>query len=121
MSKRNKPSTTKANRGLQTVNLGQLIAGATDQSTGQFLYANHAQFAVTDKEVYIDLYFVGLSPNSYTQAEARFLQRVIIPHALAKGFATGLANAVANYETGEGVIFPNQRQPSLDDKVTIWP
>lgn len=95
------------------------MSNAVDGSPGQNLYANHAQFVISDKEVLIDLYFVGFSYNA--KVEAVFLQRVVIPHTLAKGFATGLANAIASYESGQGVILPNQRQPLSDDKITIWP
>jgi hypothetical protein len=119
MSKRSKSGFSQPDPRVETINIGQLIAKAVDRSPGKFLYANHAQFVVSDKEVSIDLFFVGLSHAS--EVEAVFLQRIVIPHALAKGFATGLANAIASFEAGQGVILPNQRQPFPDDKITIWP
>src|SRR4030067_1929474 len=101
MAKRNKSKSVQLEQGTQTVNLVELIENAVDRSSGQYLYANHAQFTVTDKEVNLDFYFVGVSPTA--TIEASFTQRIVIPHALAKGFATGLANAIASYEAGQGV------------------
>ena len=123
MSKKNKPKIPtikpKVTALNQVVSVASLINKAVDKSSGVPLYANHAQFLITDKEICIDLYFMGLTHQA--KAEAVFLQRVVIPLVLGKGFATGLANAIASYESGESVIIENKRPPSSDDKVTIWP
>ncbi len=123
MTRKNKPRTTipqaKPTTVTQVVNAQSLISKALDKSTGLPLYANHAQFLMSDKEISIDFYFMGLSHQG--KAEAVFLQRIVVPLVLGKGFATGLANAIANYELGENVILPNSRSPFPEDKITIWP
>ncbi len=122
MSKRNKLSTisqTRPTAVTQMVNAQSLVSKAIDKSTGLPIYANHAQFLMTDKEICIDFYFIGLSHQS--KIEAIFTQRIIVPLVLGKGFATGLANAIANYELGENVTLPNLRSPFPEDKITIWP
>lgn len=118
MAKRNKSKRSSLVQGVQTLNISTLISKAIDRSSGQYLYANHAQFTVTDKEINLDFYFVGVSPTS--EIEASFIQRIVIPHVLGKGFTTGLANAIASFESGQNIILPNQRQPLPDDKITIW-
>ncbi|RJP48347.1 MAG: DUF3467 domain-containing protein [Anaerolineaceae bacterium] len=102
----------------QTVNIRDLISKSVDKSTGHSIYANHAQFLVTDKEIYIDFYFVGRSHQE--KIEATFVQRIIIPLSLGKGVAEGLANAIANFEVGENITLPNSRPTQPEDKITIW-
>lgn len=123
MSKKNKTRTiipqAKSTAVTQVVNAQSLVSKAIDKSTGVPLYANHAQFLMTDKEISIDFYFIGLSHQA--KVEAIFVQRIVVPLVLGKGFATGLANAIANYELGVNVTLPNLRSPFPEDKITIWP
>lgn len=84
------------------------------------IYVNHAQFAVSGNEVFVDLYFISPNPGDPHAVTAAFKQRIILPHTIVKGFATAMANSVARFELETNIVLPNQREQQPDDKITIW-
>lgn len=102
------------------VDIKSFLANSSDKRSEIALYANHAQLAVTANDMIMDLYILGPTPGYPDRPEATLVQRVVIPHALAKGLATALANLVAAYERGTGNILPLNRTPDADDTIEIW-
>ncbi len=121
-----KQATTKTGRTIpQATNQGEVqIAPALSKAgppQNPPIYVNHALFTMTTHEVIIDLYKLSPVPNSNPpKAEAEYVQRIYLPHSLAKGFVTGLANVIGSYEKDNNQQIINNRNPSEDDNVVIW-
>lgn len=84
-------------------------------------YINHAQFTMTTYEFIMELYkLTPITTNVPPKVEAELIQRVFIPHTLAKGFVTAMANVIDSYEREHNVTLQNNRNPSPDDTLEIW-
>jgi hypothetical protein len=105
------------------VNLADILEKAVDSSSPP-VYANHAQFGigVNGNEIVIDFYRIEHKPgvSSQPSVSAIFLQRIIIPVGLGKGFVVGLANLIDGFERTTGITIPNQRKPNPDDTMGLW-
>jgi hypothetical protein len=102
------------------ISTAPIIEKAKDLREFPVVYANHAQFSVNPNEIFIDLYRLEPEPSDTSNVQAFLIQRVVIPLGLAKGFATGLANAVAVLEKTLGIKLPLHRTPDPDDTIKIW-
>ncbi len=112
---------TKEEPEKREVSIKEVLATAT-LSENPDIYANHAQFLVTNSEIIIDLY--KLSPdvrvNKKLKVTATRIQRLILPHSLGKGFVEGLANAIASFQDNQGVELVNSRGKDPSDRIKVW-
>lgn len=113
--------TEEQNKDVQSYTLEEILANA---SKGDYvdIYANHAQFVVTDNEIVIDLFKLSPEnkPENQPQVDAVRVQRILLPHSLGKGFVNALANAIVMYEENSGNHLPNNRGRRDTDKVNVW-
>jgi len=84
------------------------------------VYANHAQISMTNNEIFLDFFRIDPLVEGGVSVEAVHVNRVIIPHSLGKGFATAIANVIAQYEEDHGTKVPNFRVPEGSEKIKIW-
>ncbi len=103
------------------VSIKEVLATATVSETPD-IYANHAQFLVTNSEIIIDLYKLSpdLRASKKLKVNAMRVQRVIVPHSLGKGFVEGLANAIASFQDNQGVELVNSREKDPSDRIKVW-
>lgn len=101
------------------VNIPDLIRKATDKS-GVPIYANHAQFSIGANEINIDLYQLGNNPIQLGKPQAIFVQRIVIPFSLVKGFVSALANIVKRFERDTGITIENTRPKDSEDILDVW-
>ena len=106
-------------RKLPEITIPEIIANS-EHPAHPDLYANHAQIMVSGNEVFIDFYYLSPVPGKINAIGSVFQQRLIMPHAIVKGFATALANAITGFEVDTHSSFPNTREPQPDDKIVIW-
>ena len=83
------------------------LAQASMNETQMSVYANHVQFSSNRTEVIIDLFFIGPDPLAPTKLKANYLQRVVIPGALAKGFVSAMAKTIPNLD--------ESHEPKIDE------
>lgn len=105
-----------------TLSIDQIIENSDIKDLDIGLFANHARFHIGNTEIILDFYRLspegaGIESGNY---KATLLQRVLIPLSLGKGFATGLANAIASFETGTGKSLPLDRPTQETDEIEIW-
>ncbi len=84
------------------------------------LYANHVRFQANANEFLMDLYNVAPLPGKDNRISLKLLQRVAVPHHLAKGFVTAFANVIAFWEEADGITLLNQREIHETDRIVIW-
>lgn len=101
------------------VDIPQLLRRAQDKS-GIPLFANHVQFSFGMQEIALDFYLLGTDTKEQGKPQAVFLQRIIIPLWLSKGFANAMANLIRRFEKDTGTTIPNSRERQPDDLVDIW-
>src|SRR5215213_10323930 len=106
MAKRRHPQGQVIGPGVRTINALSLTANAKDLRETPFIYANHAQFSINPNEVFMDFYNLQPEANDPSNVQALFIQRVVLPIGLAKGFATGLSNLIASYEKAMDINVP---------------
>jgi hypothetical protein len=75
---------------------------------------------VNPNEIFIDFYHLQPTPGDPSNVQGLFIERVVLPIGLGKGFTTGLANLIAGYEKALGVVVPNNREPEPSDTIKIW-
>lgn len=100
--------------------IGTVLANIKDHKDAPRIYANHAQFGINLNEIFIDFYRIEPDPADGTRPVGTFLQRVIVPIGLGKGFASGMANLVDGFEKATGMEVPNNRKRFEDDTIDIW-
>jgi hypothetical protein len=109
--------TEEKEQSLDQVDIRNLVKNCDDFPNK--VYANYAEFSISNAEVFIDFYLINPTPgNQSLKVDA--VTRVTVPHHLIKGFVSGLANMVALHEERTDVQLPNSREPREDDKVKIW-
>lgn len=120
MAKRKHSQDQFPKKGPRQVDVRPFLVNAKDERERATLYANHAQLSITPNEIIVDLFVLAPIPGQAEKPEATLVQRVVIPHGLAKGLATALANLVAGYERETGKLIPFNRTPDPDDVIEIW-
>jgi hypothetical protein len=120
MAKRNHPQQQRPSEQVQALNTRTLILNAKDDRPAPTVYANHAQFSMGENELYLDFYRIEPEPADPRNVQAFLVQRVAIPHGLAKGLATAVANLVAGFENALGIAIPLNRTPDPNDLIKIW-
>jgi hypothetical protein len=118
MAKRSHPPKTIEEKSIE-ITIRDLIKNSIDKSSPT-IYANHAQFGMTGNEIFVDFYRLEPNPGVTPTPSAYFVQRIIIPVSLGKGFAVGLANLIDGFERSSGIAIPNNRAPDPQDTIRIW-
>lgn len=112
-------------RKTQNVPISEILDKSSPEPENPDLYINHAQFIVTNQEIFIEFYYIvptqATDSANHMLAKANLKQRIVLPLSLGKGLVSGLANAIAEYEADNQVTLPNNRDRSETDKLTIWP
>jgi hypothetical protein len=102
------------------ISINEVITKAQKREGEQDIYANHAQVAITNNEIFIDFYYVAPDIGKVISAKATHVQRMIIPLSLGKGLASAIANTVATFEAENSTSLPNYRGIQEGDKIKIW-
>lgn len=92
MPKRSSPNASTG------IDISKIIARASKDKSLPDIYANHAQFTASKQEFIIDLFRIAPDPIDLQKLQANFLQRIIIPTAMAKGFVTAMAMGLEKFE-----------------------
>lgn len=106
--------------GTETFSIDTLFNAATVKESESGVYANHARFSITGNEIVVDFYLISSAFKKGEKPKSIHVKRVLLPVGLGKGFATGLANAIANFENTTGIEIPNQRDKLENDVIEIW-
>ncbi|MDP2965234.1 MAG: hypothetical protein Q8N39_04240 [Pelolinea sp.] len=108
------------NDSLKKVAVPEIIANANVHFCGT-VYSNHAQFVIINNELFLDFYLIEPAKPEYTGTPAATLvSRIAVPIGMAKGIATGLANAIDRSEKSLKIKIPNQRGKHPGDSIEIW-
>lgn len=102
---------------LAPIDITDLIAKTKEMPEG--IYANFAQFLISNHEVFLDFYHVSPKPGG-AGLNVQSAQRIIIPLSLAKGTVEALANVIADFEADHGIELINSREPAESDRIHIW-
>lgn len=102
------------------LDLTDIITKAVSIQTGSDIYSNHAQIVMSSNELLIDFYQISPSIGKQSNAEAKHIQRVILPHSLVKGFVSAIANTIADFEEKMNINLVDNRGYKEDDKLSIW-
>lgn len=85
------------------------------------VYANYAQFAVSNDELFMDFYFLEPPKPDYVgKPNATLVSRVAVPLTLSKGITTALANVIDQHEQITKSKIKNNRTKQPTDTITIW-
>ena len=110
----------KMSEPLKKVAIPDIISTANVNLCGT-VYSNHAQFVIINNELFLDFYFIEPSKPEYKDTPmATLVSRIAVPVGMAKGIATGLANAIDNHEKILKLTIPNQRGKQPGDGIEIW-
>lgn len=99
----------------------ELLGKTTDTPKNPDVYSNYVQFLITQNELFIDLYYISPTNAFNPTPRAEFTQRIVLPHSLAKGFVTAMANAIDVFEKDTETEIPNKREKVDTENIIIWP
>ncbi len=102
------------------LNLQEIIANTEIENAPPPIYANHAEFSINPHDIVIDFIRIEPTRSGTGKIQAVLVQRIMIPLGLGKGFATGLANLIAGFESALGVKIPSHRSRMKEDTIEIW-
>lgn len=106
---------------LKHFSIDDFIEDADTSRAGPPNYANHIRFNVSENELIINFYQVIPSATGDPEKiDVSLVQRIVLPVASAKGFASGLVNLILNTQEAFQREFPNQREQNEADKVDLW-
>jgi hypothetical protein len=109
----------KSDQNRREISLTEILANSKINDIPD-IYANHAQFVVTQSEIIIDLFKISPDSNSDIGVNAIRIQRIFLPHSIGKGFVEGLANAINNFQHDTGIELVNTRDKNPNDKIKVF-
>ncbi|MBN8620654.1 MAG: DUF3467 domain-containing protein [Anaerolineae bacterium] len=89
------------------IDIEEILNAAIDATDNKFSYATNIRLNITNNEVTLDFYFVGVDPrNPNADPIAQRLNRIVIPVALAKNIGELLIDNTSRWEETFGVELP---------------